>query len=107
MRTLRVHNGEASRTRPRFVHAVQRGLAPECVVTEVVDALGPQMRVALSVSPLVMRPKTGVAWSSKQMSSGTWTRKYAAPAYGGLWRVCDDWGMRTQHKRGGSNHLQK
>lgn len=98
---------ELDRVSCTLYSAADEQFAPEWVVTEVVDALDPQMRVALSASPLVMRPKTGVAWSPKQMSSGTWTRKYAAPAYGGLWRVCDDRGMRTQHKRGGSNHLQK
>ena len=78
--------------------AADEQLALEYVVTEVVDVLGPQLRVALSASLLVMGPKTGVAWFTKQMSSGIWTRKYAAPAYGGLYRVCDDRSMRTQHK---------
>lgn len=52
---------ELDRVSCTLYSAADEQFAPEWVVTEVVDALGPQMRVALSASPLVMRPKTGVA----------------------------------------------
>jgi hypothetical protein len=48
--------------------------APERVDVNVVDTLPCNCKVA--PSPLVMRSKTGVGWSSKRISMVTWQRKY-------------------------------